>query len=220
MKCHVILDRTDVRSAELEMTVNMLIQIDKLVQLLESPVFTCRLLPSASRPLLTSSRSPTPASRTRKYPHLYKCLYGLLMLLPQSSAFAALKNRLNSVSAIGYLHIAPGRTYLNLVATALFLPFNSISVRKAPRLMRPHLARPPMLVLQALTGRVGSKEETRADSVETSCLRSSEAFRNEQGGHRGRRDLDDSFGIGDGRGEGLGSNAFKDLARLQVFRSW
>lgn len=42
-----------------------------------------------------------------KYPHLYKCMYGLLMLLPQSSAFAALKNRLNSVSAIGYLHIAP-----------------------------------------------------------------------------------------------------------------
>jgi hypothetical protein len=33
---------TDVCSAELEMTVNMLIQIDKLVQLLESPVFTCR----------------------------------------------------------------------------------------------------------------------------------------------------------------------------------
>jgi hypothetical protein len=30
--------------AELEMTVNMLIQIDKLVQLLESPVFTCRSL--------------------------------------------------------------------------------------------------------------------------------------------------------------------------------
>ncbi len=34
------------------------------------------------------------------------------MLLPQSSAFAALKNRLNSVSAIGYLHIAP-RAYVN-----------------------------------------------------------------------------------------------------------
>ena len=28
-------------SADLEMTVNILIQIDKLVQLLESPVFTC-----------------------------------------------------------------------------------------------------------------------------------------------------------------------------------
>ena len=49
-----------------------------------------------------------------RYPHLYKCLYGLLMLLPQSSAFAALKNRLNSVSSIGYLHIAP-RPYVPLL---------------------------------------------------------------------------------------------------------
>jgi len=32
-------------SAELEMTVNMLIQIDKLVQLIESPVFTCASAP-------------------------------------------------------------------------------------------------------------------------------------------------------------------------------
>ncbi|KAI8938962.1 hypothetical protein NX059_004813 [Plenodomus lindquistii] len=78
--------------ADLEMTVNMLIQIDKLVQLLESPVFTY---------LRMQLLEP------EKYPHLYKCMYGLLMLLPQSSAFAALKNRLNSVSAIGYLHIAP-----------------------------------------------------------------------------------------------------------------
>ncbi|KAF2718443.1 ARM repeat-containing protein [Polychaeton citri CBS 116435] len=78
--------------AELEMTVNMLIQIDKLVQLLESPVFTYLRMQ-----LLEPER----------YPHLYKCLYGLLMLLPQSSAFAALKNRLNSVSAIGYLHTVP-----------------------------------------------------------------------------------------------------------------
>lgn len=77
---------------DLEMTVNMLIQIDKLVQLLESPVFTYLRLQ-----LLEPER----------YPHLYKCMYGVLMLLPQSSAFAALKNRLNSVSAIGYLHIAP-----------------------------------------------------------------------------------------------------------------
>ena len=78
--------------AELEMTVNMLIQIDKLVQLLESPVFTYLRMQ-----LLEPER----------YPHLYKCLYGLLMLLPQSSAFAALKNRLGSVSAIGYLHVTP-----------------------------------------------------------------------------------------------------------------
>ncbi|KAF2197521.1 ARM repeat-containing protein [Delitschia confertaspora ATCC 74209] len=83
--------------ADMEMTVNMLIQIDKLVQLLESPVFTY---------LRIQLLEP------EKYPHLYKCLYGLLMLLPQSSAFAALKNRLNSVSPIGYLHIAP-RTYVS-----------------------------------------------------------------------------------------------------------
>ncbi|EDU41721.1 hypothetical protein PTRG_02283 [Pyrenophora tritici-repentis Pt-1C-BFP] len=81
--------------ADLEMTVNMLIQIDKLVQLLESPVFTYLRMQ-----LLEPER----------YPYLYKCMYGLLMLLPQSSAFAALKNRLNSVSAIGYLHIAPQRS--------------------------------------------------------------------------------------------------------------
>ncbi|KAL9038293.1 MAG: hypothetical protein Q9214_005338 [Letrouitia sp. 1 TL-2023] len=80
------------QAAELEMTVNILIQIDKLVQLLESPVFTYLRLQLLE---------------PEKHPHLYKCLYGLLMLLPQSSAFAALKNRLNSVSAIGYLHIAP-----------------------------------------------------------------------------------------------------------------
>ncbi|KAJ5779746.1 hypothetical protein N7457_007466 [Penicillium paradoxum] len=80
--------------AELEMTVNMLIQIDKLVQLLESPVFTYLRLQLLE---------------PEKYPFLYKCLYGVLMLLPQSSAFAALKNRLNSVSNIGFLHSAPRR---------------------------------------------------------------------------------------------------------------
>ncbi|OQE43228.1 hypothetical protein PENCOP_c003G05796 [Penicillium coprophilum] len=81
--------------AELEMTVNMLIQIDKLVQLLESPVFTYLRLQLLE---------------PEKYPFLYKCLYGVLMLLPQSSAFAALKNRLNSVSNIGFLHGGPRST--------------------------------------------------------------------------------------------------------------
>jgi Vacuolar protein 14 C-terminal Fig4p binding len=64
MKCFV--NRTDVRSAELEMTVNMLIQIDKLVQLLESPVFTCRLVPISPPSFPNFSRPPTPASRARK----------------------------------------------------------------------------------------------------------------------------------------------------------
>ncbi|EPS44590.1 hypothetical protein H072_1377 [Dactylellina haptotyla CBS 200.50] len=80
---------------ELELSVSLLIQLDKLVQLLESPVFTY---------LRMQLLEP------EKYPFLYKCLYGLLMLMPQSSAFAALRNRLNSVSAIGYLHQLTPRT--------------------------------------------------------------------------------------------------------------
>jgi vacuole morphology and inheritance protein 14 len=42
-----------------------------------------------------------------RYPYLFKCLYGLLMLLPQSTAFVSLRNRLNAVNSAGFLHIAP-----------------------------------------------------------------------------------------------------------------
>lgn len=73
--------------ADLDITVSMLVQIDKLVQLLESPVFTALRLQ-----LLEPDR----------YPFLLKAMYGLLMLLPQSSAFVQLRNRLNAVSAFGY----------------------------------------------------------------------------------------------------------------------
>ena len=52
--------------AELEMTVNILIQIDKLVQLLESPVFTCESNQSFTplRPLLRHSCVHTRAYHT------------------------------------------------------------------------------------------------------------------------------------------------------------
>ncbi|KAK7695402.1 hypothetical protein QCA50_000038 [Cerrena zonata] len=73
--------------ADVEITVQLLVQIDKLVQLIESPVFTYLRLQ-----LLEPD----------KYPHLSKCLYGLLMLLPQSSAFISLRNRLGAVN-----HITP-----------------------------------------------------------------------------------------------------------------
>lgn len=78
--------------ADLEITVPMLVQVDKLVQLIESPVFTYLRLQ-----LLEPER----------YPYLFKCLYGLLMLLPQSTAFVSLRNRLNAVNSAGFLHIAP-----------------------------------------------------------------------------------------------------------------
>ncbi|KAI9257676.1 vacuolar protein 14 C-terminal Fig4p binding-domain-containing protein [Sporodiniella umbellata] len=78
--------------SEFEITVNLLIQVDKLVQLLESPVFTYLRLQLLE---------------PEKYPYLFKCLYGILMLLPQSSAFSTLRNRLSSVSSLGFLHVLP-----------------------------------------------------------------------------------------------------------------
>jgi vacuole morphology and inheritance protein 14 len=71
--------------AELQVTVGFLMQIDKLVQLLESPIFMhlrLRLLESEN------------------YPFLFKSLYGLLMLLPQSKAFNRLQTRLSAVSSL------------------------------------------------------------------------------------------------------------------------
>lgn len=72
--------------SELEVTVNLLVQIDKLVQLIESPVFSGLRLQ-----LLEPDRNP----------YLFKCLYGILMLLPQSSAFLTLKNRLDAIGPSG-----------------------------------------------------------------------------------------------------------------------
>lgn len=61
---------TNLRSADLEMTVNMLIQIDKLVQLIESPVFTCKLLDSNSELTkgLINDRSAHATARTGEIP--------------------------------------------------------------------------------------------------------------------------------------------------------
>lgn len=69
----------------IEITASTLKEIDKLVQLLESPIFAFLRLQ-----LLDPSQH-TPLVRT---------LYGLLMLLPQSTAFSTLKQRLGCVPAI------------------------------------------------------------------------------------------------------------------------
>lgn len=71
--------------SELEINFQLLTQLDILVQLLESPIFVKLRLQ-----LLEPERNP----------FLYKTLYGLLMILPQSSTFTSLKNRLSSVSNI------------------------------------------------------------------------------------------------------------------------
>lgn len=89
----------------------MLVQLDKLVQLIESPVFTCAFV-SSFDDLLTQKTSDIRLQllEPERHPYLFKCLYGILMLLPQSSAFVSLRNRLNAVNSTGFLHIAPKST--------------------------------------------------------------------------------------------------------------
>eukprot|EP00752_Nemacystus_decipiens_P010688 g9519.t1 len=73
--------------AEVEISVGFLMQVDKLVQLLESPIFL-RL-----RLQLLDVDSPS-------YPALLKSLYGILMLLPQSAAFKTLRDRLATACSL------------------------------------------------------------------------------------------------------------------------
>lgn len=68
--------------ASYEMTVNLLVETDKLIQLLESPIFAYLRLQLLESP-------------HRQY--LVKSLYSLLMILPQGRSFDTLHNRLNSV---------------------------------------------------------------------------------------------------------------------------
>uniref|UniRef100_UPI00398F4004 protein VAC14 homolog isoform X1 n=1 Tax=Pristiophorus japonicus TaxID=55135 RepID=UPI00398F4004 len=67
---------------DLEVTIDFLTEVDKLVQLIECPIFTYLRLQ-----LLDVENNP----------YLIKALYGLLMLLPQSKAFQLLSQRLQCV---------------------------------------------------------------------------------------------------------------------------
>jgi len=71
------------RFSNIEITASLLIEIDRLVQLIESPIFSFLRL-QLLVPL--------------DHAHLVKTLYGLLMVLPQSTAFNSLKQRLSWVS--------------------------------------------------------------------------------------------------------------------------
>lgn len=76
-----------IKFAEVDITVGFLMQIDKLVQLLESPVFVRLRLQLLE---VTSDY----------HPDLLKSLYGVLMLLPQSQAYKTLSDRLATVSSL------------------------------------------------------------------------------------------------------------------------
>tara|TARA_B100000945_G_scaffold295339_1_gene272748 strand:+ start:1153 stop:2688 length:1536 start_codon:yes stop_codon:yes gene_type:complete len=70
--------------ALVDVTVGFLMQADKLVQLLESPIFL-------------QLRLQLLEVNAGYHPLLLKSLYGLLMLLPQSAAFSILSNRLSTI---------------------------------------------------------------------------------------------------------------------------
>jgi vacuole morphology and inheritance protein 14 len=155
-----------------------------------------------------------------KHPHLYKCLYGLLMLLPQSAAFAALKNRLNSVSAIGYLHIAP-RSYVsqsrnNSVVEVL----SSLQLHTRQKSTEAHSS---SFSTPANAGQSNFDRSSRLKGRDEGGIRWNELlekFKSVQ--ERARRaqrpggELDDGLAMLDARiGEGVDGKAFKELSRLQ-----
>lgn len=69
--------------ADTEVSFQLLTQLDVLVQLLESHIFL---------KLRLQLLEPD------KHPYLYKTLYGILMIMPQSSTYSVLKNRLSSLT--------------------------------------------------------------------------------------------------------------------------
>jgi vacuole morphology and inheritance protein 14 len=80
------------RFGEVDVTVGFLMQIDKLIQLLESPIFM-------------QLRLQLLEVDTENHSDLLKSLYGLLMLLPQSQAYKTLSDRLATVSSLK-MHLA------------------------------------------------------------------------------------------------------------------
>ncbi|XP_006005344.1 protein VAC14 homolog [Latimeria chalumnae] len=79
---------------DLEVTVDFLTEVDKLVQLIECPIFTYLRLQ-----LLDVENNP----------YLIKALYGLLMLLPQSNAFQLLSHRLQCVPNPELMRTTPNK---------------------------------------------------------------------------------------------------------------
>ncbi|KAG7194354.1 uncharacterized protein KQ657_004566 [Scheffersomyces spartinae] len=71
--------------SETEVDFELLTQLDILIQLLESPIFL-KLRLQLLEP--------------EKNPYLYKSLFGILMILPQSSTYNTLKNRLSALKSM------------------------------------------------------------------------------------------------------------------------
>lgn len=152
------------------------------------------------------------------------------MLLPQSSAFAALKNRLNSVSAIGYLHIAP-RTYVQPPKLSPHPPARNSSVVETVSTFQLHPRQ------KSITDTHGLLFSAPATAVPSSYDRPNRLKGRDDGGIRWAELLDkfrsvqdkarrsqrlggefnESISFPDGKAiEGGDSKSFKDTARLSA----
>ena len=95
--------------SSLDVTVGFLMQMDKLVQLLESPIFVHLRLQ------LLDVESPS-------HVHLLKSCYGVLMLLPQSDAFRTLNDRLTAVCNLrDNLNVSPRIMTTDVATTTMGL---------------------------------------------------------------------------------------------------
>lgn len=144
------------------------------------------------------------------------------MLLPQSSAFAALKNRLNSVSAIGYLHIAP-RAYVpsssrnNSVVDAI----STFAFHQRQKSGTETHSSSPSFSVQTTAGPSNYDRSSRLKGREESGIRwveLLEKFRSvQERARRARRpggDMDEGLGGFESRMESADTRGFKESTRL------
>mmetsp|Transcript_10068 Transcript_10068/g.31913 ORF Transcript_10068/g.31913 Transcript_10068/m.31913 type:complete len:793 (-) Transcript_10068:23-2401(-) len=94
------------RFAQVEVTVSLLVELDKLVQLIESPVFVELRLA-----LLEPAQNAG----------LYHALYAILMVLPQSRSYEILKERLSAVQVLRGLDAPPQVAKADAAAIETFL---------------------------------------------------------------------------------------------------
>lgn len=148
------------------------------------------------------------------------------MLLPQSSAFAALKNRLNSVSAIGYLHIAP-RVYVASLKIPSYTQSRKITIVQSISTFKCHQSKisltdthasaysPPATAAPSSYDRP-NRLKGRDEGIRWTELL--EKFKNVQDkARRAQRpggDFDDGIDFGTRAIDPSDSRAFKDLARV------
>lgn len=118
------------------------------------------------------------------------------MLLPQSAAFAALKNRLNAVSAIGYLHIPPPR------------PGSGTSTTPSSTPVVPGFERPP--------ARLKSREEGAvkwSELLEGFRRRQDQSRRNSRPGTATDAERDGPSGSASGAGAATANGGIDGVAR-------